>query len=53
MARTTLRPRFFAAHAAGKRLKKIRAAGLPEEWSGWASRGISESVFIGFIYDSL
>ncbi len=42
-----------AAKDAGKRLKKIRAAGLPEEWSGWASPGISESVFIGFIYDSL
>ncbi len=41
------------AKDAGKRLKKIRAAGLPEEWSGWASPGISESVFIGFIYDSL
>ncbi len=42
-----------AAKDAGKRLKKIRAAGLPDEWSGWAFTGISESVFIGFIYDSL
>ena len=42
-----------AAKDAGKRLKKIRAAGLPDEWSGRAFPGISESVFIGFIYDSL
>lgn len=41
------------AKDAGKRLKKIRAAGLPTEWSGWGWGGITEPVFIGFIYDSL
>jgi len=42
-----------AAKDAGKRLKKIRAAGLPGKWSDWGQDGITEPVFIGFIYDSL
>lgn len=42
-----------AGKDAGKSVEEIQAAGLPEEWSGWGSGFINESVFIGFIFESL
>ena len=42
-----------AAKDAGKSVEEAQAAGLPDEWDGWGSGFINESVFIGFIYESL
>lgn len=42
-----------AGKAAGKSVEEIQAAGLPEEWSGWSSGFINESVFITSIHESL
>ena len=37
----------------GKAVEEIQAAGLPDEWKGWASGFINESVFITSIFESL
>ena len=42
-----------AAKDAGKSVEEIQAAGLSDEWNGWGSGFINESVFIGFIFESL
>lgn len=42
-----------AGREAGKSLEDIQAAGLPDEWEGWGSGFINESVFIASIYESL
>ncbi len=42
-----------AAKDAGKSVEEIQAAGLSDEWEGWGSGFINESVFIGFIFESL
>ena len=42
-----------AGKDAGKSVEEIQAAGLPEEWSGWGSGFINESVFITSIHESL
>ena len=42
-----------AAKEAGKSVEEIQAAGLSDEWAGWGSGFINESVFIGFIFESL
>ncbi len=42
-----------AAKDAGKSVEEIQAAGLSDEWAGWGSGFINESVFIGFVYESL
>ncbi len=42
-----------AAREAGKSVEEIQAAGLSDEWEGWGSGFINESVFIGFIFESL
>ena len=42
-----------AAKEAGKPVEEIQAAGLSDEWAGWGSGFINESVFIGFIFESL
>ncbi len=42
-----------AGKDAGKSVQEIQAAGLPEEWEEWGSGFINESVFIGFIFESL
>ena len=42
-----------AAREAGKSLEEIQAVGLSDEWEGWGSGFINESVFIGFIFESL
>ena len=42
-----------AAKDAGKSVEEIQAAGLSDEWEEWGSGFINESVFIGFIYESL
>ena len=42
-----------AAKDAGKSVEEIQAAGLSDEWDGWGSGFINESVFIGFIFESL
>ena len=33
--------------------RKLKAAGLPDEWEGWGSGFINESVFITSIFESL
>ncbi len=42
-----------AAKDAGKSVEEIQAAGLSDEWEGWGSGFINESVFIGFVFESL
>ena len=42
-----------AGKDAGKPVEEIQAAGLSDEWAGWGSGFINESVFIGFIFESL
>ena len=42
-----------AGKDAGKAVEEIQAAGLPDEWKGWASGFINESVFITSIFESL
>lgn len=42
-----------AAKDAGKSVEEIQAVGLPDEWDGWGSGFINESVFIGSIFESL
>ncbi|MXX60955.1 MAG: MBL fold metallo-hydrolase [Holophagales bacterium] len=42
-----------AGKDAGKSVEEIQAGGLPEEWSGWGSGFINESVFITSIHESL
>ncbi len=42
-----------AGKDAGKSVEEIQAAGLPEEWNGWGSGFINESVFITSIHESL
>ena len=42
-----------AGKDAGKSLEDIQAAGLSDEWEGWGSGFINESVFIASIYESL
>ena len=42
-----------AAKEAGKSVDEIQAAGLSDEWAGWGSGFINESVFIGFVFESL
>ncbi len=42
-----------AGKDAGKSVEEIQAAGLPDEWKGWGSGFINESVFITSIFESL
>ena len=42
-----------AGKDAGKSVEDIQAAGLPDEWEGWGSGFINESVFITSIFESL
>ena len=42
-----------AGKDAGKSLEEIQAAGFSDEWEEWGSGFINESVFIGFVYESL
>lgn len=42
-----------AGKDAGKAVEEIQAAGLPDEWKGWGSGFINESVFITSIFESL
>ncbi len=42
-----------AGKDAGKSVEEIQAAGLPDEWEGWGSGFINESVFITSIFESL
>ena len=54
VAHTNLRKRLAeGAGARGKSVEEIQAAGLSDEWEGWGSGFINESVFIGFIFESL
>lgn len=42
-----------AGKDAGKSVEEIQAGGLPDEWKGWGSGFINESVFITSIFESL